>query len=54
MARPTKLTEELIQLIRGLIVLGLSYKLVADNIGVSEETFRKWRKQGTTLIEEQK
>ena len=54
MARPTKLTEELIQQIRGLIVLGLSYKLVADNIGVSEETFRKWRKQGTTLIEEQK
>jgi len=54
MARPTKLTEELIQQIRGLIVLGLSYKLVADNIGVSEETFRKWRKQGTTLLEEQK
>ena len=54
MARPTKLTAELIQQIRGLIVLGLSYKLVADNIGVSEETFRKWRKQGTTLLEEQK
>ena len=52
MARPTKLTPDVIQQIRGLIVLGLSYRLVADNIGISEETFRKWRKKGNELLEE--
>jgi transposase-like protein len=54
MARPTKLTAEIIEKVRGLIVLGLTYKLVAQNIGVSEETFRKWRKEGNEIIEAKK
>lgn len=54
MARPTKLTADIIQEVRGLIVLGLTYKLVAENLGISEETFRKWRKQGNEIIEENK
>ncbi len=49
--RPTKLTKEMIEQIRRLIILGLSYQLVCDNLGISIETFRQWRLKGKELVE---
>ena len=41
----------MIEQIRRLIILGLSYQLVCDNLGISIETFRQWRKKGEDLLE---
>lgn len=50
MARPTKLNEQLIQEFATRIKLGLSYNMTCNHLGISYETFRRWRKEGEELI----
>lgn len=44
MARPTKLTPEVQELICKAIRIGATYQAAAEAAGVSYETFNEWRK----------
>jgi hypothetical protein len=46
MARPTKLNDELTDLICENIELGLSYNLACQGAGITFETFNQWMKKG--------
>ena len=46
MARPTKLTKELQQIIGDKIALGLTYKLPAESAGITYKCFNQWMQQG--------
>ena len=54
MARPTKLTEILIEEFSTRIKLGLSYSMACAHLGISYETFRRWRNEGEELIKNPK
>jgi len=44
-ARPTKLTEEIIQQMEILARIGLSEKAMAESVGISEKTFFNWKEK---------
>ena len=48
MARPTKLTPEVQELICKAIRIGATYQAAAEAAGISYETFNEWRKCKTT------
>jgi len=54
MARPTKLTDILIEELATRIKLGLSYAMACNHLGISYETFRRWRIEGEELIKNPK
>lgn len=54
MARPTKLTDILVEEFATRIKLGLSYAMTCAHLGISYETFRRWRNEGTELIKNPK
>lgn len=46
MARPTKLTPELIKQLCQVLELGTTYQCACDYVGISFESFNQWRKKG--------
>jgi transposase len=49
MVRPTKLNDELTDLICENIELGLSYNLACQGAGITFETFNQWMKKGDAV-----
>ena len=48
MARPSKLTPEIQQIIGDNIALGLTYRLAAESAGVTYKTLNEWNQKGQT------
>jgi len=48
MARPSKLTQEIQQIIGDNIALGLTYRLAAELAGVTYKTLNEWNQKGQT------
>src|ERR1035437_247308 len=48
MARSTKLTPELQQIIGDNVALGLTYSLASEAVGITYKTFNSWMKRGKT------
>lgn len=46
MARPSKLTKEIIELIAGSVLYGCSYQDSCEAVGIDYTTFRKWMQKG--------
>jgi len=48
MARPSKLTPKIQQIIGDNVALGLTYSLASEAVGITYKTFNSWMKRGKT------